>query len=127
MGSLLPRESTPSGSVAPSWLLFPPSRRCGSPSRSTMRPAPALSTASASRKFQNVLSSTNQHHSMLLPLFPFGFVFFSSISDHKWIHKWTDSQNEFSAQNIDLVRKNSTLKDFAINETVKIVIIRCTP
>merc|ERR1712136_301616 len=47
--SLLPRGSTPSGSVAPSWPPSPPSRRCGSPSRSTMSPAPASSTASASK------------------------------------------------------------------------------
>ncbi|MEQ2196499.1 Actin, alpha skeletal muscle A, partial [Xenoophorus captivus] len=46
---LLPRGSTPSGSVAPSWLPCPPSSRCGSPSRSTTRPAPALSTGSASK------------------------------------------------------------------------------
>merc|ERR1712168_36486 len=49
--SLLPRGNTPSGSVAPSWLLSPPSRRCGSPSRSTMRPDQELSTGNASRKF----------------------------------------------------------------------------
>merc|ERR1711921_42235 len=48
--SLLPRGSTPSGSEAPSWLLSPPSRRCGSPSRSTTRLVPELSTASASKK-----------------------------------------------------------------------------
>merc|ERR1712228_45546 len=36
---LLPRGRTPSGSVAPSWLPSPPSRRCGSPSRSSTRPA----------------------------------------------------------------------------------------
>merc|ERR1712096_90092 len=48
--SLLPlRGSTPSGSVAPSWLPCPPSSRCGSASRNTMRQAPALSTGSASK------------------------------------------------------------------------------
>ena len=41
--------NTPSGSVAPSWLLCPPSNRCGSPSRNTTSPAPASSTASASK------------------------------------------------------------------------------
>uniref|UniRef100_A0A8C1B2P6 Actin alpha 1, skeletal muscle b n=1 Tax=Cyprinus carpio carpio TaxID=630221 RepID=A0A8C1B2P6_CYPCA len=41
--------NTPYGSVAPSWLPCPPSSRCGSPSRNTMRQAPALSTASASK------------------------------------------------------------------------------
>merc|ERR1712098_808539 len=44
-----PRGSTPSGSVAPSWLPCPPSSRCGSPSRSTTRQAPASSTGSASK------------------------------------------------------------------------------
>merc|ERR1711936_632316 len=47
--SLPPRGSTPSGSEAPSWLPSPPSSRCGSPSRSTTSPAPASSTASASK------------------------------------------------------------------------------
>merc|ERR1712200_95818 len=47
---LHPRESTPSGSEAPSWLPSPPSRRCGSPSRNLTSPAPELSTASASKK-----------------------------------------------------------------------------
>merc|ERR1712055_279113 len=45
---------TPSGSVAPSWLLSPPSSPCGSPRRSTTSPVPPSSTGSASR----VLSST---------------------------------------------------------------------
>jgi len=46
-----PRQSasTPSGSVAPSWLRCPPSSRCGSPSRSMTSPVPASSTASASK------------------------------------------------------------------------------
>merc|ERR1719228_1720586 len=43
------RGSTPSGSEAPSWLLCPPSSRCGSPSRSTTSAAHPLSTASASK------------------------------------------------------------------------------
>merc|ERR1719431_2559736 len=47
--SLPPRGSTPSGSVAPSCPPFPPSSRCGSPSRSTTSAAPPLSTASASK------------------------------------------------------------------------------
>merc|ERR1712029_255731 len=47
--SLPPRGSTPSGSEDPSWLPFPPSSRCGSPSRSTTSAAPPLSTASASK------------------------------------------------------------------------------
>merc|ERR1712029_502025 len=46
---LLPRGSTPSGSVAPSWLLFLPSSPCGSRRRSMMSPVPPSSTGSASR------------------------------------------------------------------------------
>merc|ERR1712168_1714810 len=46
---LLPSASTPSGSVVPSCPLCPPSRPCGSPRRSTTSPAPASSTASASK------------------------------------------------------------------------------
>merc|ERR1719481_1233269 len=42
------RGSTPSGSEDPSLPPFPPSSRCGSPSRSTMSAAHPLSTASAS-------------------------------------------------------------------------------
>merc|ERR1712048_1189147 len=34
---------------APSWLLSPPSNRCGSPNKSTMSPAPPSSTGSASK------------------------------------------------------------------------------
>merc|ERR1712203_460974 len=49
--SLLPRGSTPSGSEAPSWLPSPPSRRCGSPSRSTTRLVPESSTANAFKNF----------------------------------------------------------------------------
>merc|ERR1712107_595963 len=49
--SLPPRGSTPSGSEAPSWLPFPPSSRCGSPSRSTTSAAPPSSTGSASKRF----------------------------------------------------------------------------
>ncbi|XP_032743754.1 actin, alpha skeletal muscle isoform X1 [Rattus rattus] len=42
--------STQCGSAAPSWPRCPPSSRCGSPSRSTTRPAPPLCTANASRR-----------------------------------------------------------------------------
>merc|ERR1711911_93217 len=52
---LLPRGSTPSGSVAPSWPPSPPSSRCGSPSRSTTSAAPPLSTASASKYYICIL------------------------------------------------------------------------
>merc|ERR1712050_379068 len=51
---LLPRGNTPSGSVAPSCLPFPPSNRCGSPSKNTMSAAHPLSTGSAS-KFTTLL------------------------------------------------------------------------
>merc|ERR1711860_328154 len=59
---LLPlRESTPYGSVAPSWLPSPPSSRCGSPSRSTTSADPPLFTASASKKlFLDTSSSSLQ-------------------------------------------------------------------
>merc|ERR1719499_625687 len=50
---LLPlRGSTPSGSEDPSCLPFPPSSRCGSPSRSTTSAAHPLSTGSASKCFR---------------------------------------------------------------------------
>merc|ERR1712203_985828 len=43
------RGSTLSGSEDPSWLLSPPSSRCGSPSRSTTSPAHPLCTGNASK------------------------------------------------------------------------------
>merc|ERR1711911_378416 len=64
---LLPRGNTPSGSVAPSWLPSPPSRKCGSPSRSSTRLVPALSTANASKSF--VDSSTSLRFSSIFLLF----------------------------------------------------------
>merc|ERR1711970_41786 len=48
--SLLPRGSTPYGSVAPSSPPCPPSSRCGSRSRSTTSAAHPSSTASASKR-----------------------------------------------------------------------------
>merc|ERR1712121_411930 len=61
------RGSTPSGSVAPSWLPCPPSSRCGSASRSTMRQAPALSTGSASKyAFLHPLSHHLQRRAIIL-------------------------------------------------------------
>merc|ERR1712202_97246 len=57
--SLLPRGSTPSGSEDPSWLPCPPSSRCGSPSRSTTSAAHPLSTASASKRWNNFLPEKN--------------------------------------------------------------------
>merc|ERR1711934_431000 len=50
---LPPRGSTPSGSVAPSWLRSPPSSPCGSQRRSTTSPVPQSSTGSASRVLSN--------------------------------------------------------------------------
>merc|ERR1712179_838450 len=47
---LLLSVNTLYGSVAPSLLLYPLSRPCGSPRRNTKNPAQALSTASASKK-----------------------------------------------------------------------------
>merc|ERR1712200_69099 len=58
--SLPLRGNTPCGSVAPSWPPSPPSSRCGSPSRSTTSPAPALSTGSASKLTHN---NSYCHHS----------------------------------------------------------------
>merc|ERR1711872_1011149 len=79
--SLLPRGSTPSGSEAPSWHPSPPSRRCGSPSRSSMRLVPASSIASASKKryFFTYVTCTNLLFSNLF--FPFCFFFFTFISN----------------------------------------------
>merc|ERR1712010_13852 len=51
---LPPRGSTPSGSVAPSWLRSPPSSPCGSQRRSTTSPVPPSSTGSASRVLSNI-------------------------------------------------------------------------
>merc|ERR1712166_343397 len=54
--SLLPqRGNTPSGSEVPSCLPFPPSNRCGSPSKSTTSAAHPLSTGSASNFSTNLL------------------------------------------------------------------------
>merc|ERR1712088_492137 len=52
--SLLPRGSTPSGSVGPSWLLSPLSSPCGSQRRSTTSPVPPSSTGSASRVLSTI-------------------------------------------------------------------------
>merc|ERR1712045_412409 len=43
------RGNTLSGSEDPSWLLCPPSNRCGSPSRNTTSPAQPSSTGNASK------------------------------------------------------------------------------
>merc|ERR1711915_1036450 len=48
------RGSTPSGSEDPSSPPFPPSNRCGSPSRSTMSVVHPLSTESASKYLTNI-------------------------------------------------------------------------
>merc|ERR1711928_330124 len=48
--SSLPQSaSTPSGSVVPSWLRYPPSNRCGSPSKNTTSLDHLLFTANVSR------------------------------------------------------------------------------
>merc|ERR1711990_1060738 len=62
--SLLPRGNTPSGSEAPSWLLSPPSRRCGSPSKSSTRLAPESSTANAFRKKTYKKTKKNVHRKL---------------------------------------------------------------
>merc|ERR1712024_262423 len=50
--SLLPlRGNTPSGLEDPSCLPFPPSNRCGSPSKNTTNVAHPLSTGSASKLY----------------------------------------------------------------------------
>ena len=50
--SLHQRESTPYGSEAPSSPLYPPSSRCGSPSRNTTSPVHPLCTGSASKRMR---------------------------------------------------------------------------
>merc|ERR1711997_479734 len=66
---LLPRGSTPSGSVAPSSLPSPPSSRCGSRSRSTTSAAPPLSTGSASKHLCSSHSRMALHVSFILYCF----------------------------------------------------------
>jgi len=56
--SLPQNESTPSGSVDLSWLLSPPSSRCGSPSKNTTSLAQESSTGNASKYF-NYCSTTS--------------------------------------------------------------------
>merc|ERR1712098_591768 len=58
------RGSTLSGSEDPSLLPSPPSRRCGSPSRSTMSAAHPLSTASASKQIVNLLLTQCEQHTI---------------------------------------------------------------
>merc|ERR1711911_196820 len=77
--SLPLRGSTLSGSEDPSWPPSPPSSRCGSPSRSTTSPAPALSTGSASKSFtpcaENIIVPTDWR--FLIPkLFPLLYIQF---------------------------------------------------
>merc|ERR1711992_349032 len=65
--SLLPlRGNTLYGSVAPSWLLFPPSNRCGSPSKSMMNAAHPLSTGNASKCLRVFLQILHCVHDVLL-------------------------------------------------------------
>lgn len=63
--------STPSGSVAPFWLPCPPSSKCGSASRNTMRLAHQSSTGSASKCHITLLimdskNRNSQHYLRLL-------------------------------------------------------------
>merc|ERR1712132_3712 len=51
---LLLRGNTLYGSVAPSWLLCPPSNRCGSPSKNTTNAAHPLSTGNASKCYDRI-------------------------------------------------------------------------
>merc|ERR1711977_522318 len=69
--SLLPlRGNTPSGSEAPSCLPFPPSNRCGSPSKNTMSAAHPLSTGSASNFTTLLIYCCNcWHFNCLIDLF----------------------------------------------------------
>merc|ERR1739840_37802 len=75
---LLPRGSTPSGSVAPSCLPSPPSNRCGSPSKNTMNAVHPLFTGNASKYIHSVQSlpiqkkkkKKKKKYSALIPLFP---------------------------------------------------------
>merc|ERR1711911_25724 len=77
---LLPRGSTPSGSVAPSWPPSPPSSRCGSPSRSTTSVAPPLSTASASRSPAALLHSKLFDRSLIIQFYSNpGVIFHHSL------------------------------------------------
>merc|ERR1739842_232696 len=46
-----PERNTPYGSEDPSWLPFPPSNRCGSPSKNTTNAAHPLSTENASNLY----------------------------------------------------------------------------
>merc|ERR1712215_348388 len=52
--------NTQYGSVAPSWLLYPPSRPCGSPRRNTKNPAQALFIANVSKYIKLIFSLTYQ-------------------------------------------------------------------
>merc|ERR1712002_1225012 len=78
--SLLPRGSTPSGLVAPSWLPSPPSRRCGSPSRSSTRLDPESSTANASKSTENAFRlrqfSLRCRPSGIVMFYEYRFVFY---------------------------------------------------
>merc|ERR1712061_803642 len=63
---LLPlKGNTPYGSEVPSWLLSPPSNRCGSPSRSTTSAAHPLSTGSASKRCHVTLSCSTDYQLIL--------------------------------------------------------------
>merc|ERR1711893_558304 len=68
--SLPLRGNTPSGSEDPSCLPFPPSNRCGSPSKNTMSAAHPLSTGSASNFTTLLIYCCNcWHFNCLIDLF----------------------------------------------------------
>ena len=56
------KGNTLSGSVAPSWLLSPPSNRCGSPSKNTMNAVHPLSTGNASKLIEPKSNDYNCFH-----------------------------------------------------------------
>merc|ERR1712037_445049 len=57
------RENTLYGSEDPSWLLFPPSNRCGSPSKNTTNAAHPLSTENASKCYHRLVTHLNSYFS----------------------------------------------------------------
>merc|ERR1719414_2353829 len=80
---LLPQKgNTLSGSEDPSWLLSPPSNRCGSPSKNTTSAAHPLSTESASKCFV-----THQLYFITLQLIRSNYSCFQSLQIRMFIFK----------------------------------------
>merc|ERR1711963_1097914 len=93
MGSrslLLPKGNTLSGLEDPSWLLSPPSNRCGSPSRSTMSLAPPSSTGSASKPTTPSRPPTSSPPPSTLPTSAF-LNYLTHKTNIPWniLHFWT--------------------------------------